>query len=806
MSPVRKDRVMGLQVLGQDEYKEWLRAAGRRTLDKYRHQKGLAAKSAASGAGAAPGAPAPPPAVELTTFKVFTQPAEVATGRATLPTEMPRLGQGMASTSLGALPPSTSGTVVAGSLPSSTGYSLAGSSFAGTSPAPEGFLMGRQEDEGPTGLDINSGVRAGSGTDQAMVDMLLAQVEALMRDKAALSAENAGLRQQVEQLTELLWAQEHIEMTKGGSSRGRTKSQGSDDAKEARSPARHSLDRRPLRFWQPFNDWWRSTFEKKEGRRPDAQEITVWYNEHAASLWKEDAPSLQETRIHAKCLRSLPLVRDYFRNYRARKRSVSDRLLAAPALLSPTTAALLAVHRAGLEAADGAGGGAGAGAGLPGDLLQRLAMQAAAVQQQFALAALAHNLAASQRAAATGAVEEEASGGVRGCGDAGGTENGTLSPRSSKRQRTAAAAAALGGEGPNGAETGAGGAGAEQPGWLGSRRLLHTEAEPSVEVAAPGGRSRAAGSWRGGGGDSRQGGPSKRRGQHAGGGSGPAGQEPLDEDSLAGLNGLAVAALELSGMGLAEPGGVLLPPPLELLHVPPALSLEPMGREALQVLGREQLVDRVLLLQAHLQLATQQQQQPQAELRLQAAGSEGAALGAGAGGLPMASPATRLLQALPAGMSPGQKLNAILAQEGLLPGPVAAMASAGPAGLGVPLPLMPQVKQQPLEQQSLLKEQEAAAVRAVGQQTPPRPAEVRSPVRLEQKPAEDRPSSTAAAATTTVDMGVSDAGNAAAAGGAVAGGDDESMGDPAPSDADEAHLQGGGGAPEVASAPTAVVA
>lgn len=483
-----------------------------------------------------------------------------------------------------------------------------------------------------------------------------------------------------------------------------------------------------------------------------------------------------------------------------------DQLLAAPALLSPTTAALLAVHRAGLEAADGAGGGAGAGAGLPGDLLQRLAMQAAAVQQQFALAALAHNLAASQRAAATGAVEEEASGGVRGCGDAGGTENGTLSPRSSKRQRTAAAAAALGGEGPNGAETGAGGAGAEQPGWLGSRRLLHTEAEPSVEVAAPGGRSRAAGSWRGGGGDSRQGGPSKRRGQHAGGGSGPAGQEPLDEDSLAGLNGLAVAALELSGMGLAEPGGVLLPPPLELLHVPPALSLEPMGREALQVLGREQLVDRVLLLQAHLQLATQQQQQPQAELRLQAAGSEGAALGAGAGGLPMASPATRLLQALPAGMSPGQKLNAILAQEGLLPGPVAAMASAGPAGLGVPLPLMPQVKQQPLEQQSLLKEQEAAAVRAVGQQTPPRPAEVRSPVRLEQKPAEDRPSSTAAAATTTVDMGVSDAGNAAAAGGAVAGGDDESMGDPAPSDADEAHLQGGGGAPEVASAPTAVVA
>lgn len=28
--------------------------------------------------------------------------------------------------------------------------------------------------------------------------------------------------------------------------------------------------------------------------------------------------------MHAKCLRSLPVVRDYFRNYRAKKRSVSN--------------------------------------------------------------------------------------------------------------------------------------------------------------------------------------------------------------------------------------------------------------------------------------------------------------------------------------------------------------------------------------------------------------------------------------------------------------------------------------------------
>jgi hypothetical protein len=37
-------------------------------------------------------------------------------------------------------------------------------------------------------------------------------------------------------------------------------------------------------------------------------------------VWSEGKPSLQETRVHAKCLRSLPLVRDYFRNYRAKKK------------------------------------------------------------------------------------------------------------------------------------------------------------------------------------------------------------------------------------------------------------------------------------------------------------------------------------------------------------------------------------------------------------------------------------------------------------------------------------------------------
>lgn len=57
--------------------------------------------------------------------------------------------------------------------------------------------------------------------------------------------------------------------------------------------------RRPLRFWQPFNDWWRAELEK-QGRRPTAEEIATWYHGHAWDCWKDEAPSLQETRVHAK--------------------------------------------------------------------------------------------------------------------------------------------------------------------------------------------------------------------------------------------------------------------------------------------------------------------------------------------------------------------------------------------------------------------------------------------------------------------------------------------------------------------------
>lgn len=89
-----------------------------------------------------------------------------------------------------------------------------------------------------------------------------------------------------------------------------------------RSPmaASSGSDRRPLRFWQPFNDWWRAEFDKL-GRRPTAQEIEAWYRVHADGVWGPAAPSLQETRVHAKCLRSVDGVKKYFNAYRAKKRA-----------------------------------------------------------------------------------------------------------------------------------------------------------------------------------------------------------------------------------------------------------------------------------------------------------------------------------------------------------------------------------------------------------------------------------------------------------------------------------------------------
>lgn len=88
----------------------------------------------------------------------------------------------------------------------------------------------------------------------------------------------------------------------------------------------------PCSIPQAFNNWWRAELEKL-GRRPVASEIEVWYRRCASSVWpcEEERPSLQETRVHAKCLRSLAAVRDYFRVYRATKRGE----VRPPAVFSP---------------------------------------------------------------------------------------------------------------------------------------------------------------------------------------------------------------------------------------------------------------------------------------------------------------------------------------------------------------------------------------------------------------------------------------------------------------------------------------
>jgi hypothetical protein len=75
-----------------------------------------------------------------------------------------------------------------------------------------------------------------------------------------------------------------------------------------------------MRYPPLRTDWWRSELERT-GKRPSTEAVGSWYAAHAASCWGTHAPSLEETRTHAKCLRSVGSIREYFRGYRARKRA-----------------------------------------------------------------------------------------------------------------------------------------------------------------------------------------------------------------------------------------------------------------------------------------------------------------------------------------------------------------------------------------------------------------------------------------------------------------------------------------------------
>ncbi|KIY96908.1 hypothetical protein MNEG_11051 [Monoraphidium neglectum] len=69
---------------------------------------------------------------------------------------------------------------------------------------------------------------------------------------------------------------------------------------------------------------WRKEYESTN-RRPSAHDIIRWYDAHSDEAWGDDKPTVMETRVHAKCLRSVASVRNYFREYRAKKKHEQGR-------------------------------------------------------------------------------------------------------------------------------------------------------------------------------------------------------------------------------------------------------------------------------------------------------------------------------------------------------------------------------------------------------------------------------------------------------------------------------------------------
>lgn len=86
--------------------------------------------------------------------------------------------------------------------------------------------------------------------------------------------------------------------------------------------AAKSQSRRPILFWNPLNSWWREFYTQNK-RKPKREEVQGWFESNFETEWPDarSRPSWEEAKLHAKCLRPSEYVRQYFRDYRARKAS-----------------------------------------------------------------------------------------------------------------------------------------------------------------------------------------------------------------------------------------------------------------------------------------------------------------------------------------------------------------------------------------------------------------------------------------------------------------------------------------------------
>ena len=100
-------------------------------------------------------------------------------------------------------------------------------------------------------------------------------------------------------------------------------------------------NRKPAGLWDPFNVWWRARREALAGKRPPGDEVASWWKESADRTWGAKKPTEQETRKHAKCLRSKNEIVNYFRVYRGNKKKAGgqdDDLQPPPPKRSPAPA------------------------------------------------------------------------------------------------------------------------------------------------------------------------------------------------------------------------------------------------------------------------------------------------------------------------------------------------------------------------------------------------------------------------------------------------------------------------------------